>query len=112
VPAAPLDQAITERLVGAITQVTIELALAALPSLEERDREIGAQWRLRIERADLANGDPRAAGLCRRLSRRRSVPQSAGRTQSARIMRTLRRLPRSSIFTKVTACQKVKNPAN
>ena len=51
VPAAPLDQAITERLVGAITPVTIELALAALTSLEERDREIGAQWRMRIERA-------------------------------------------------------------
>jgi Recombinase zinc beta ribbon domain len=51
VPAAALDQAITERLVGAITPVTIELALAALTSLEERDREIGAQWRMRIERA-------------------------------------------------------------
>ena len=51
VPAAPLDQAITERLVGAITPVTIELALAALTSLEERDSEIGAQWRMRIERA-------------------------------------------------------------
>jgi hypothetical protein len=38
-------------LVGAITPVTIELALAALMSLEERDREIGAQWRMRIERA-------------------------------------------------------------
>jgi hypothetical protein len=51
VPAAPLDQAITERLVGAITPVTIELALSALTSLEERDREVGAQWRMRIERA-------------------------------------------------------------
>src|SRR5260370_40288461 len=40
VPAAPLDQAITERLVGAITPVTIELALSALTSLEERDREV------------------------------------------------------------------------
>src|SRR4029077_13155764 len=51
VPSAPLDRAITERLVGAITPVTIELALAALMSVEERDREIGAQWRMRIERA-------------------------------------------------------------
>ena len=51
VPAVLLDQAITERLVGAITPVTIELALAALTSLEERDREIGAQWRMRIESA-------------------------------------------------------------
>jgi DNA invertase Pin-like site-specific DNA recombinase len=49
--SAPLDKAITERLVGAITPVTIELALAALTNLEERDREIGAQWRMRIERA-------------------------------------------------------------
>ena len=51
VPATPLDQSVTERLVGAITPVTIELALAALTSLEDRDREIGAQWRMRIERA-------------------------------------------------------------
>jgi DNA invertase Pin-like site-specific DNA recombinase len=49
--SAPLDKAITDRLVGAITPVTIELALAALTNLEERDREIGAQWRMRIERA-------------------------------------------------------------
>jgi DNA invertase Pin-like site-specific DNA recombinase len=51
VPSAPLDQAITGRLVSAITPVTIELALEALTNLEERDREIGAQWRMRIERA-------------------------------------------------------------
>jgi len=38
-------------LVSAITPVTIELALKALTNLEERDREIGAQWRMRIERA-------------------------------------------------------------
>ncbi len=50
-PATALDQAISGRLVGAITPVTIELALAALSSLEERDRDIGAQWRMRIERA-------------------------------------------------------------
>ena len=31
--------------------MTIELALAALTSLEDRDREIGAQWRMRIEQA-------------------------------------------------------------
>jgi DNA invertase Pin-like site-specific DNA recombinase len=51
VSSAPLDQAITDRLVSAITPVTIELALGALTNLEERDREIGAQWRMRIERA-------------------------------------------------------------
>jgi DNA invertase Pin-like site-specific DNA recombinase len=51
VPAEPLDQAVTIRLASAITPRTIELALAALTSLEQRDRETGAQWRLRIERA-------------------------------------------------------------
>ena len=51
VPAPPLDQAITDRLLTAITPVTIELALAALTNLEQRDQEIGAQWRMRIERA-------------------------------------------------------------
>ena len=50
-PSTSLDQAISERLVSAITPVTIELALAALANLEERDRGIGAQWRMRIERA-------------------------------------------------------------
>jgi hypothetical protein len=38
-------------LVNAITPATIELALATLTSLEERDCEIGSQWRMRIERA-------------------------------------------------------------
>ena len=50
-PAAPLDAAIAGRLLAAVTSVTIELALKALTSLEERDRATGAQWRLRIERA-------------------------------------------------------------
>jgi hypothetical protein len=51
VAAAPLDETITARLVSAVTPVTIELALAALTNLEQRDREIGTQWRMRIERA-------------------------------------------------------------
>lgn len=51
IPATPLDQAISGRLVTAVTPVTIELALAALADLETRDREIGGQWRMRIERA-------------------------------------------------------------
>ena len=50
-PSTSIDQAISERLVSAITPVTIELALAALANLEGRDRGIGAQWRMRIERA-------------------------------------------------------------
>jgi DNA invertase Pin-like site-specific DNA recombinase len=51
VSSIPLDKAVTDRLISAITPVTIELALAALTNLEERDREIGAQWRMRVERA-------------------------------------------------------------
>ena len=51
VPAIPLDAAIAERLVAAVTPLTIELALKALTNLEERDQAIGAQWRRRIERA-------------------------------------------------------------
>jgi DNA invertase Pin-like site-specific DNA recombinase len=53
VPATSLDLAISQRLVNAITPVTIELALAALNSLEQQDRDIGAQWRMRIERATM-----------------------------------------------------------
>jgi DNA invertase Pin-like site-specific DNA recombinase len=70
-PSIPIDQAISERLVDAITPVTIELALAALSSLEEQDRGIGAQWRMRIERArydaDLAERRYEAVDPCNRL---------------------------------------------
>ena len=67
-PSTSLDQAISERLVSAITPVTIELALAALANLEERDRGIGAQWRMRIERARYD------AELAERRPTRRSIP--------------------------------------
>ena len=50
-PAAPLDEAMTERLLTAITPLTIKLAVEALASLEERDKTISTQWRRRIERA-------------------------------------------------------------
>ena len=50
-PAKPLDDAISERLLTAVTSLTIKLALAALTNLEERDRVISAQWHRRIERA-------------------------------------------------------------
>src|SRR6202790_2143296 len=46
-----LDAAVAQRLVTAVTPLTIELALQALTSLEERDKAIAAQWRRRIERA-------------------------------------------------------------
>lgn len=49
--AGPVDRAFSDLLGGAITSVRIELALAALNALEERDHAIGSQWRLRIERA-------------------------------------------------------------
>jgi DNA invertase Pin-like site-specific DNA recombinase len=51
IPAPPLDQTITERLLSAITPLTIELALTALTELEQRDEAMMAQWRMRIERA-------------------------------------------------------------
>jgi DNA invertase Pin-like site-specific DNA recombinase len=51
VAAKPLDAAVAERLVTAVTPLTIELALEALTNLEERDQAIAAQWRRRIERA-------------------------------------------------------------
>jgi DNA invertase Pin-like site-specific DNA recombinase len=51
VPAEPLDVAIAERIVTAVTPATIALALEALSNLEERDRTVAAQWRRRIERA-------------------------------------------------------------
>jgi DNA invertase Pin-like site-specific DNA recombinase len=50
-PAGPLDEAITKRLLTAITPLTIKLALEALSNLEERDKLISAQWHRRIERA-------------------------------------------------------------
>src|SRR6266853_3784410 len=51
VSSKPLDDAITERLLTAITPLTIKLALEALMNLEERDKAIAAQWRRTIERA-------------------------------------------------------------
>ena len=50
-PAGLLDDAIAERLLTAITPITIKLALEALSSLEDRDNSVSAQWRRRIERA-------------------------------------------------------------
>ena len=50
-PAGPIDASVSELLAGAITPMRIELALAALTALEERDQAIGAQWRMRIDRA-------------------------------------------------------------
>jgi len=50
-PSKPLDDAIAERLLTAVTPMTIKLAFEALANLEERDKVVAAQWRRRIERA-------------------------------------------------------------
>jgi DNA invertase Pin-like site-specific DNA recombinase len=71
VPSKLPDTAIAERVVAAVTPVTIELALKALTSLEERDASTAAQWRRRIERArydaDLAERRYEAVDPCNRL---------------------------------------------
>jgi hypothetical protein len=46
-----VETAVSDRLVTLVTLLTIQLALEALTSLEERDKAIAAQWRRRIERA-------------------------------------------------------------
>jgi len=51
VSASPLDSAVSARVVDAVTPLTVEPALAALTSLEERDAAVAGQWRRRIERA-------------------------------------------------------------
>jgi hypothetical protein len=50
-PAKPLDDAIAQRLLVAVTPVTVKLALEALSNLQERDKAISTQWSRRIERA-------------------------------------------------------------
>jgi len=49
--AKPIDDAISQRLITAVTPLTIQMALEALNNLEERDKAIAAQWNRRIERA-------------------------------------------------------------
>jgi DNA invertase Pin-like site-specific DNA recombinase len=50
-PAKPLDDAIVQRVLVAVTPVTVKLALEALNNLEAGDKAISAQWGRRIERA-------------------------------------------------------------
>jgi hypothetical protein len=50
-PAGPLADAISERVLTAVTPLTIKLALEALGSLEQRDKLVSTQGRQRIERA-------------------------------------------------------------
>jgi DNA invertase Pin-like site-specific DNA recombinase len=51
VAAAPLDAAVSERLVSAVTPAAIGLALAALERLDEEVQAVTAQWQRRLERA-------------------------------------------------------------
>ncbi|MCK7502264.1 MAG: recombinase family protein [Comamonadaceae bacterium] len=47
-----LDEAISEELFKALRPAEIELALAALSELEQRDQSVMHQWQMRIERAE------------------------------------------------------------
>src|SRR5258708_18108862 len=101
VAAKPLDAAIAERLVTAVTPVTIELALKALTSLEERDKAIAAQWRRRIERArynaDLAERRYEAVDPGNRL-----IASTVGQRLTDAIQRLLRLHARVANFQRQT----------
>ena len=64
-----MDEAVANRLVSAVTPATIQLALAALTTLEEREQAIAEQWRRRVERAryDLAESRYQAVDPNNRL---------------------------------------------
>jgi hypothetical protein len=47
-----LDDAVAEEVLKALEPAQLELALAALEELEARDRTIGRQWQMRLERAE------------------------------------------------------------
>jgi DNA invertase Pin-like site-specific DNA recombinase len=47
-----LDHAVAEEVLKALEPAQLELALAALEELEARDRTIGRQWQMRLERAE------------------------------------------------------------
>jgi DNA invertase Pin-like site-specific DNA recombinase len=47
-----LDDAIAEEVLKALEPAQLELALAAMEELEARDRTLGRQWQMRLERAE------------------------------------------------------------
>jgi DNA invertase Pin-like site-specific DNA recombinase len=47
-----LDDAVAEEVLKALEPAQLELALAALEELEARDRTMGRQWQMRLERAE------------------------------------------------------------
>jgi hypothetical protein len=47
-----LDAAISEQVLNALQPAELELAMAVLKNLEERDRALAHQWQMRLERAE------------------------------------------------------------
>jgi len=47
----PLDQAVTERILGSFNAEQLELALTTLGEVEQRDGSLRRQWQMRLERA-------------------------------------------------------------
>jgi hypothetical protein len=47
-----LDDAVAEEVLKALEPAQLELALAAMEELEARDRTLGRQWQMRLERAE------------------------------------------------------------
>ena len=52
VQAHLLDPAVCEAVLAAMVPAQVELAVASVHQLEERDQAVGQQWQRRIERAD------------------------------------------------------------
>lgn len=52
VRSEPLDAAIAEQVLNALQPAELELAMAVLKNLEERDRALEHQWQMRLERAE------------------------------------------------------------
>lgn len=52
VHATPLDQAVSQKVLSAITPVQIEIAIKAFEELEQRNQSLEKQWLMKIERAE------------------------------------------------------------
>jgi len=51
IPGRLLDELIAERILAAITPAALEASLAAVADVEQQRRQLGEQWRTRLERA-------------------------------------------------------------
>jgi hypothetical protein len=47
-----LDEAVAQRILSALVPAQVEIALAALTEVEQRDRALDHQWQLKIQRAE------------------------------------------------------------